>query len=155
MAKAPSKDSIAGLGDKFTREEYNQVARSARLVGVSLLKENFDLNLDYFDDEVDRTKDRLGFGVTSAFRIDEEGESIATSVWDWSVKVRRGRRVLVKINATYIAAYTDVKNCNEHAVHAFVERVGKFTTFPYFRARVGGISQDADIHLPILPVISN
>ncbi len=43
---------------------------------------------------------------------------------------------------------------SDEAVLVFVERVGKFATYPYFRAHCSQLSWESGADLPILPVIS-
>jgi hypothetical protein len=73
--------------------------------------------------------------------------------FNWEIIVRKGRKKLLTINATYLVSYDNVPDVSEEAAVAFLRKVGRFAAYPYFRALVARLTSDARTDLPILPML--
>jgi preprotein translocase subunit SecB len=87
----------------------------------------------------------------SPFYSAEKG--ILAGDFKWHVDVRKGKQKLVSVTATYSIIYRNVPRVEEEHAQAFLSRVGRFATYPYFRALVARLSAEANANLPILPVL--
>jgi len=147
-------DSPAAVSPEDIKREYNKVARSANLISIWLIEERFDMKSAYIK------KSMRGENINLAFKDDcetiwfESEEGSASAIWVWDISARDGRAKCLSIRAKYLIIYDSLEECAEPAVHAFLRRVGRFATYPYFRARVSQLSADSGADLPIMPVIS-
>lgn len=133
---------------------YNEIVEKAELVSITLVATNFLAKPEYYkalsdDDE----KLRRGYGSTfSGFSYDGTSQALSGQ-FEWGIEATLGRKKLLHVKATYFIVYEDVPDVgNEHA-EAFIKRVGKFATYPYFRALVSQISAESRANLPIMPVL--
>jgi hypothetical protein len=72
---------------------------------------------------------------------------------NWSLSAKKSRSTLLKLTAQYIIYYSGVPNVDDKYRTEFMQRVGKFATYPYFRNLVSQISWASSAELPILPVL--
>ncbi len=71
----------------------------------------------------------------------------------WDVTIKKGRKKLLVIEAVYLVVYQNVPTVPEEPALAFLQKVGKFATYPYFRALVATLAAYARADIPILPVL--
>lgn len=108
------------------------------------------------EQEADPTKKvRLGRGFNWTFeRIGyEKDDGLLAGAFAWDVVVKKGNTKLLSAQATYMVAYGDVPDVDEEPAFAFVERVGRFATYPYFRSHVAHMASQAGADVPVLPVL--
>lgn len=142
---------------KFDIEKYNAVVDAAELADVSLISCDFHIQPEYFEQKA-LQKDGAGklkysFGGTlGGFQFHSE-EGLVGGEYAWNLTARAGRKHLAKLRCVYICYYTGLEGHDEAAAIAFLKRVGRFATFPYFRAFTSQISWNSGADLPILPVV--
>jgi hypothetical protein len=61
---------------------------------------------------------------------------------------------VIEFVATYLVGYAGIPGQPKAPVAAFVDQVGEFASYPYFRSFVSQLSWASNIPIPILPVIS-
>jgi hypothetical protein len=64
-----------------------------------------------------------------------------------------GRRKIVSLKCNYAVAYDIEGETDESAARQFVERVGKFAVYPYFRTHFAELTTQAGIMMSPLPVM--
>ena len=149
----PSKEG-SSVTSRFDLDKYNAVIEVAELGEVALASCNFDLKVAYF-----RAKNKEEDGVKYTYQCDVsdlhflEEHGVVGATFSWSLRAREGRKVLAKIDTSYICYYTRLQDCEEASAKAFLGRVGRFTTYPYFRALVSQMSWASGAQFPILPVL--
>ncbi|BBK31201.1 hypothetical protein STHU_18350 [Allostella humosa] len=159
-SEAPSPQSLiptedkAGDGAAFATEEYNEVARSAKLRDILLIGSEFEVIPAYFEHNHDgEIVSKLGYNST--FTDFDFDDGVATGKWIWSVTARARRKKTLSILATYLVAYDGLAGCSHRAVFIYMRRVSRFASYPYFRTHVSHLSWESGAGLPILPTISS
>jgi hypothetical protein len=138
------------------RDEYNAVVASAQLGDIKMIRLKFDIKPKFFQVIVqdDPTP-------TPSSQFDSKFENLSYNPDDgflgaqifWSARMMQGRSKLFSIDALYVITYEDVAKVGEEHAFAFIKRVGKFATYPYYRALVSRISAESGLNLPPLPVL--
>lgn len=131
---------------------YNEISRSARLAEIALSSSEFNakmeagliasdpeapLKLSYTDELVDVVFD----GNTG----------ILAGIFNWKASVRSGRSSLVRMRAAYSIVYDNLFDANEKYALAYLAKVGRFATYPYFRGLFSTHAGAAGLTLPPLP----
>src|SRR5207302_781372 len=124
----------SGPKPAFDPEAYNTVARAAKLSGITLIRSNFRMDLDYFGlmDKEDKPKPRYGGTFQKEFFNETAGR--AACEWNWSISITHERKKLLSLEVVYLVIYTGLADCAEEYVTRYMRRVGRFATYPYFRA---------------------
>jgi hypothetical protein len=129
---------------------YNQAVEAAELADIVLIGSRFDFKPDYFEGE--QSQKLLFGGGAMMFNYDPE-DGTATVVFRWWLQVKREDESLFDLEARFLAGYKNLIGQDEEAIKAFVARVGRFATYPYFRSFVSSISWLSGAQLPILPIL--
>jgi hypothetical protein len=139
----------SGEKPAFSSEAYNKVARSAKLIVVALVNSKFSVDPGF---QVEKLSFGFDGSAHSPFYNSEDGT--AGCRWQWCVHARKGRKKVLSLEATYVLLYDEIVECEEVAVFRYLERVGRFATYPYFRAHVSQVSWESSTNLPLLPTIA-
>jgi hypothetical protein len=148
------EDDRSGPKPAFDAEAYNVVARAAKLERIALYRSNFAVQPDYFASlqKEEAPKPRYSGGFGNQYFDAERGR--ATCEWKWEIKVSDKRKTTLSIDVVYLIMYSGLENCSEDNVIRYMRRVGRFASYPYFRAHVSQLNWEAGTNLPILPTIS-
>jgi len=161
MDKANEKDLEAAEkpASKENVEAYNKIVQHAKLTDIKLTDGRFTLKPEYFllaeEEESGAKKKALvrNFNCdVSPMEIDRE-HGILCGFFKWTVSVKKGRKRLVSVSATFVVAYSDVPDIPDDPAHAFLEKVGSIASYPYFRSFVSQLSWASGADLPILPIL--
>lgn len=135
----------------LTPELYNAVVRSAKLNKITLRSSHFDIDVAYF--QTPEEKHKLGYDDKwKGFSFNPDS-GIAGGTIQWSVDVQTGRKKAVKVRTSYVVIYDGLEGHKEHAVRAFIERVGRVATYSYFRSHMAQLSWESGADLPVMPVL--
>ncbi|WP_295527193.1 hypothetical protein [Novosphingobium sp. Chol11] len=149
ISSAPKSPGKSG---GFKTAEYNEVALSAQLVEIRLLKSNFVAEPE-FSSVQDETNLSFGREVVSCFF--KHGDPTVAAIFNYHVYGKRGRTKLLKCEAEYVVIYSVPTLAAEEAARGFCRNVGVFAAYPYFRAHVAQLAWGAGITLPPLPAIAS
>lgn len=147
----PKKSRRAPVA-KVDPKAYNELVAHARLQGLRLTGTKFDLRPHALVDD----RDRWAYRITDALRdwhLDQE-ELLLRGQYAYTAECVEGRRKPVALSATYLVTYSLSAACEDDAAQAFLQRVGRFSCYPYFRALFGILTEQSGLQLPPLPVIS-
>lgn len=154
-----SRKTQVNDGDKnvFDPKAYNAVVKVAELGQIVLTECKFNITADYFKHRKLGKSDRKGLKYSYGCNVNgldfsPEQDAVGAN-FDWTLLAKSGRINVLKLYCSYVCFYSGVKDANEAAAKAFAERVGKFATYPYFRAFASQISWASDADLPILSVL--
>jgi len=122
----PAQDK-AGKEAPFATPAYNQVARAAKLRSMAVSCAEFFVLPDFY---ATREKDpewdlNLTFTAEVSHEIFNAAEGVASCEWTWSVHSKVGRKTALSIKATYIVIYSNLHECEQEAVTAYMRRVGR------------------------------
>jgi hypothetical protein len=150
MAKASKVAAAEAEALKRERlENYNKVVAAAELGAIQLVKLDFDVSPEYF---VESDENQLGYVITPESSEYDPDAGIAVCAIEFQVNAMRGEAPVLQCNATYTIMYSISETCDVHAVKAFIERVGVFSCYPYFRGVFANLDWAANTRLPPLPI---
>lgn len=137
---------------------YNAVVADAVLADLRLTESRFKIQKSFYalrgrEREIRKPLTKREFDSELVAPIYSADKGILAGEFKWTVDVRKGKQKLVFIAATYFILYRNVPKVEEEHAKAFLARVGRFATYPYFRALVARLSAEANADLPILPVL--
>lgn len=154
VRQAPPALAAQTAASQTAALSYNTVVERARLEAIRLVRNEFDVKPDYWNtNEPPEVAHELGFrGEMAAGSFDAEAGRFF-GMFVWTVEAKRGGEVKVRIAATYVVVYENLRGQKEEAISTFVKRVGQFASYPYFRTLVSHLSAEGSLNLPILPVL--
>ncbi|TDK35212.1 hypothetical protein E2F50_13215 [Rhizobium deserti] len=149
------KDTAPEVADDVV--EYNGLVRDAELIDIRLVDFKFNVKPQYFSalrDEAEGKKRLVrGFEGFMSDLFHEAEVGTLGGQFDWVTEVKVAKKRLLKIEARYLVVYGNVPEVSDEAKERYIQRVGKFATYPYFRSLVSQISWEAKAELPIMPVL--
>lgn len=135
-------------------EVYAEVSSAAQLRDIKLLGSEYSIKPEIFEVLKDLENMNHGFsGECTHLLLDDEA-GLALGHYRWSAEVKSGRKKVLKLQADYLVAYTGLSGCDEGHVRFFFEKVGRFATYPYFRALFSHQSSESGLMLPPLPTLN-
>jgi hypothetical protein len=139
------------VDSKFVIRDYNQVVQTAELRDIKLVASVFSVSPEYYAGQPEAL-DMILSDKLDWVNFDEAG-TLATASFDWSADCKRDDEDLLSVSATYIIAYAFSASAGRRYVEAFIQNVGRFALYPYFRALVAQFSAASSADLPVLPII--
>ncbi len=133
-----------------TPAAYNTLVASARLRDIKLVTSNFMLDPDGLSDQPS-WKQLHTCEIEQSFYDETRKLLIAWVSADASCT--KDDKVVVSAHCRYVVIYSVEGSPEEVAVTAFAKRVARFAVYPYFRAHFAGITSQAGLFLPPLPII--
>lgn len=137
----------------FDLEEYNKIVRKAELVTVRLVNTEFEAKPEFYVDEASSEERQFTYDDDQHSFMFDASKGVAVAAFEWCVDVSLGEKKLMHLKGRWLVGYNNLKSCNENEVRMFVERVGQFAAYPYWRAFVSQMSGFSQARLPILPML--
>ena len=148
-----SQEKTAAKVQRNRTANYDKVVSRAELQSIVLRSTSFSVPNDFYPSKAAMEGLKFGYGVEAEnFGFNTE-TGTAVCVFSCNAEAKRKRKNVISCKAKYFAIYVGLSGCDEAAAQAFVGRVGRFAVYPYFRALVANFAWNADINMPILPVI--
>jgi hypothetical protein len=142
----------------FTIKKYNAVVQGAKLLDIRMTSSRFEAKSDYFllrEREKNENKSLMTLGMEDELSkctyVRDEG--LMFGELSWHAYSKAGKKRILYVKSDYLVVYSSGTDLEERYVEAFLRNVGKFATFPYFRALVATYSAASSADLPILPVL--
>jgi len=146
------KPNSAGLPAEFDAQTYHDLSVAARLRDIKLIKSEYSIKPEVFD-ALDELNNFGFFGEPSGFHFDSE-RGLILGHYMWTSEVKLGRKKVLKFVSEYLIAYTGLENFDADHTRFFFEKVGRFATYPYFRAEFSQHCASSGIMLPPLPSLN-
>lgn len=162
MAKLPgqtngeSAQSLTAEDVVFDHDLYNAVAQSARLRTVSLI--GFDYTIKPSAFELDQSYWENGRKFLSGKMLDIEislTEDLMIGQYQWAANIKKKTTSTLKVKSIYLLAYEGVAECDPPHLQLYLKKIGRFTTYPYFRALFSTVTGASGLTLPPLPTITD
>ena len=153
--KLVPKGDVSGPNAAFVTESYNKVARAAKLEGLVLTGSDFIIHPNYYSPTAENGAVSFSYDASVDDEIFDAKSGLASCAWTWTVEGKLDDEIVVRVRATYRIFYSELTDCEETAVKRFMNRVGRFATYPYFRAHVSQTSWESSAQLPLLPTIAS
>lgn len=134
-----------------TPDEYNDMVAQAELIDIKLIKSDFNVEPGFF--ALEDEENALRYSCELDVSLDGENTSTLMGFYACEAGVKHSRKWLLKVKATYLVVYYVNGSATEAAKSAFLERVGRFACFPYFRGHVAHLATSAGAELAPLPVL--
>lgn len=152
-----SKAGTEGGGRKTLRrridpEPFNDLVAHAKLQGLRLTGSRFDIKPHALGEGRERWAYRISDALQE-WHLDCDA-LVLRGLYEYSAACVEGRRRPVTLTATYLATYRLSKSCDEDAALAYLQRIGRFSCYPYFRALFGILTEQSGLQLPPLPVMA-
>lgn len=133
-------------------EKYNRLVAHAKIQAIRLVNTRYDIK----PAALSASREDWEYNITQQL-VDwqcDNDNMILRGTWEYRATCMDGKRKLLTVVAKYVVTYRLSDVCDEHAGHQFLERVGRFAAYPYFRGTFALLTQQSGIMLHPLPVIS-
>ena len=142
---------------EFLPRKYNEVVKSAILEDIRLMSSFFEIKEEYFKFGEEEQKKSGVFDLSHSSELkfvhyNAEGGQLL-GLFEWVAAGETDGCTILEIKASYTILYHCDLGLEPKYPNKFIAHVGRFTTFPYFRALVGHYSMASGANLPILPVL--
>lgn len=138
------------VASAVTPAAYNTLVASARLRDIKLVTSNFVLDPDGLSDQPS-WKQLQTCEIEQSYY--DEARKLLIAWVSANASCTKDDKVVVAAQCKYVVIYSVDGDPEEVAVTAFAKRVARFAVYPYFRAHFAGITSQAGLFLPPLPII--
>lgn len=83
----------------------------------------------------------------------ERAKGLLVSIHEWKVLIDAGNSMAADISTSFLLSYDNLPDEDEEIVIRLVDRIGKFTTYPYFRSHVANMLSMAGVSSPPLELL--
>jgi hypothetical protein len=153
--KAAGSSVVKNRDDfRFDADIYKEVSCSAALQELRLFSSKFMVKQEFFLLEAEYGPPKSLFsGYTGEVTIDEEEGLIAGS-YTWEAEIKFGRKTGLKLRSDYVLIYSGIGGLDSDHINMYFNRVGRFSTYPYFRSHFSSHVTEAGLMLPPLPSLN-
>lgn len=144
--------SAPNMAPKINADAYNEVVARAVLAGIRCIKSSFEAKPDAYASASANRKYLVDYGLTHV-RYDAEKNTLR-GVLCFSAVWKSGRAREMVLNAEFLVDYDVKGRCSEDAAELFVQRLGPFAAYPYFRALHAMLLDQAGLRSPPLPILA-
>ncbi len=88
------------------------------------------------------------------WHCDNEAQSLRGE-FGYSAVCMHDRSRIITVKAQYLATFALSAACDDEAARHYLERVGRFMCYPYFRAIFATLTEQSGLQLPPLPIIAD
>lgn len=132
--------------------EYNRLVAHAKVQAIRLINSRYEVK----PKALVGSRDDWVYNVS--YRLLDwhcDGKAlILTGTWEYTATCTEGRGKVLTVTARYVVSYRLSAECDAEAGRQFLERVGRFAAYPYFRSTFAILTQQSGIVLHPLPIIS-
>lgn len=130
---------------------YNDVVKASELSSVMLVRLEYAVDPEFFKSRQDCD---LSFNVEVLGTEFDPESGQASAIFQWTVEAKLEEKSLLACSAGYVAAYNNMQpDLDPDAVRGFIQRFGRFATYPYFRAMVAHVTWASGVDLPVMPIL--
>ncbi|MDO6591828.1 hypothetical protein DS901_06520 [Loktanella sp. D2R18] len=138
----------------FDNDTYAEVSRNAELKEVRLIRNKYVIKPEITSVMEERDNVSHSFvGVCEDFDYNAE-TGLAIGNYRWTVEIKLGRKKVLKLVTNYLISYYNLEGFDDHYVSYYFHKVGRFTTYPYFRALFSHHTSESGLVLPPLPSLN-
>lgn len=135
-------------------DEYSKVSCAARLREIKLIASSYMVRPEAFEAAQDPNELKNSFSGKCIDFIFDANDGLAWGRFQWVAEIKAGRKACLKLSSEYLVLYSDIFECDELHVEAYFRKIGRFATYPYFRATFSHNIGETGILLPPLPTLS-
>ena len=134
-----------------TAIDYNNLIDAAELAAIRLIASNFKVEPDAYGTDIENWKRSYACEFAES-HFSPDGKSLL-GFFDATLSIKLARKSVVSLKSKYIVFYNITGAPGAGAVKEFIERVGKFSVYPYFRAHFAEVCSQAGLYVPPLPMM--
>lgn len=132
---------------------YLKVSQAAKLQEVKLIASEYQVKPEAFRAAQDLDNLDLRYsGHCGSLSYDAE-DGVCVAHFNWEAQIKLGRKACLKLKSEYLLIYSIMADCDERHVAFFINKVGRFATYPYFRSHFSHHTSETGIFLPPLPTL--
>jgi hypothetical protein len=131
--------------------EYNELVDNAELTSVRLVSSNFKLEPDAI--QADGEDMKRSYSCVTEGCYFEDGDDRAVGIIDASASLKVNKKNVFKLKCQYVVFYSVKGSPSKIAVQTFINRVGRFAVYPYFRGYFAEVCSQAGLYVPPLPIM--
>ena len=147
------KENVSAVATaEFDNDIYTNLSIAARLRDIRLINSEYFIKPEVFG-ALEDTSNMSFSGEPTAFHFDD-ASGIMMGHYCWNVEIKLKRKKVLKFTSEYLIAYSGISDFPEEYVRFYFEKVGRFATYPYFRAAFSFQSSASGITLPPLPSLN-
>lgn len=148
--RAPAQSKPAAPR-RASPSEYSDAVSAAEMVSIRLIKSEFAVEPEGLGHDRSAWKRSYDCQVT---RVSfDRTRRLLTGIVSADAVCKLGRRRLISLKSSYLLVYSVEGEPTDAAAESFVQRVGAFAAYPYFRAHFSDACSQAGVTLPPLPVL--
>ncbi len=146
-----SEDSVEF---EFDYDKYAKVSMAAQLQDIKLIGSKYTVKPEIFQAVEDLESMVHDFsGVCTGIHFDDD-DGDAFGQFRWIAKIKSGRKTALKLSADFLVVYVNLSGQDLGHIEHFFNKVGRFATYPYFRALFSRHTSETGIMLPPLPSLN-
>ena len=150
-----TKDNILSdldAGMTVDPDQYNLIAKCARLLGIQLIESNFSISPAFFASDSEKLPN---LDISELHEAFDEESRVVTCVYQLEVSERRSRKKVYSFKNKFVIFYHIDYECDAFHATAFARRTGLMAVYPYFRAHLSHVSSLANADIPVLPTVAS
>lgn len=152
MPKPTAKKKSAETPKQVDSDDYNAVVAQASLTGIRLISSSMDARPEAYSAEGAEQHYKVNYELV-ANHYDMENSRL-TGVFRFSASATAGDVNMLSVDGDYLLDYHLSEVCEQEAADLFIERLGPFAAYPYFRALFGLLTGQAGLLTPPLPILA-
>lgn len=137
----------------FNHEQYAKVSCAARLKEIKLINSAYMVRPEAFGAFDDPESYKHSYSGKCADFFFNEDDGLAMGRFQWQAEIKSGRKTCLKLGAEYLVLYSGIFDCDAAHVEAYFTKVGRFATYPYFRALFSHHIGESGLPFPPLPTL--
>jgi hypothetical protein len=151
-SKSKEADVAKAVRSEPDPTDYNDVVARASLKAIRLIGSQLQVRPEAFSGDKSKQTFAIDYGLVAHAYDQDEGH--LTGIFRFTCSSKRGRRKVVTLVGEYLLDYEVSARCEESAARHFVERLGPFAAYPYFRALHSLLTGQAGLVSPPLPILA-
>lgn len=158
MVQANEKNSLSPRrSDRSFEIDYDlyaEVANAAELREIRLVSSAFSMKPEILRAIEDYASMKHGFVGDCGSLTYDAADGFLLGHYNWTAEIKSGRTKALKLTCDYLVSYDNLVEKDEPHVSFFFHKVGRFATYPYFRALFSHHSAESGLVLPPLPTLN-
>jgi len=132
-------------------EAYDKVVETASLRELKLVSSSFDVKPEAHSENFPTWRPTYDCTLSSNYFVEELGLIFGSVKAE--VRCKHGRASILTLKSQYVILYKVDGKPEEAAALKFMQRVARFSVYPYFRAHFAELCSQAGLNVPPLPIL--
>lgn len=148
------KGKLSFTSDGFDQAKYAGVSQNAKLSELRLITVDYKVSTEALFNSLHELNPKFSFeGTASAFDFSADDGRVF-GVYEWVAAVKAGRKNAIRSKCSYFLIYSGLQEHDPEYVRLYFEKIGRFASYPYFRAQFASDVASSGVFLPPLPSLT-